>query len=62
MPSKGEAVLRVTVLAEQLGYTVFEPMEAGAANHPLLVEAGQYRLLMCFSECNCFTNVTIAVA
>ena len=57
----GSSKVSVHVDADELGYTVFEPMQAGADNHPRLVESGDYRLLACLSECNCPLNVTIAV-
>jgi beta-glucosidase len=57
----GATVVTVTVRAEELGYTVFEPMAAGKDNHPFVIEAGEYRLLACRSECDCQLNATITV-
>ena len=57
----GETEVEVEVRAEELGYTVFKPMESGADNHPRVVEPGQYRLLACRSECDCQLNTTVTV-
>ena len=53
--------VEVTVTAEELGYTVFEPMKGGADNHPRVVDSGEVRLLACRSECDCPLNTTITV-
>jgi beta-glucosidase len=57
----GETTVDVRIDADELGYTVFDPMEAGADNHPWVVESGEYRLLACRSECDCQLNTTITV-
>jgi hypothetical protein len=53
--------VEVEVDADELGYTVYDPMARGAENHPWVVEAGQYRLLACRSECDCQLNMTVTV-
>jgi beta-glucosidase len=57
----GTTTVEVVVWAEELGYTVLEPMLGGADNHPRLVEGGEYRLLACRSECDCPLNTTVTV-
>lgn len=55
------ADLFVSMQADALGYTVYDPMAAGKDNHPRIVEAGEYRLLACRSECDCQLNTTVTV-
>jgi hypothetical protein len=59
--ASGSTTVEVEVRGEELGYTVLEPMLGGADNHPRLVEAGEYRLLACRSECDCPLNMTITI-
>ena len=62
VPASGEGVaVDVHVRAEELGYTVYNPRETGAKNHPWVVESGEVRLLACFSECDCPLQTTIIV-
>ena len=56
-----DTVVRVEVRADEMGYTVFRPMASGLDNHPRVLEAGQYRLMACRSECDCQLNTTITV-
>lgn len=58
---EGTTTVDVSVRSSELGYTVFEPMLAGADNHPFVVESGEYRLLACHSQCSCQLNTTITV-
>ena len=58
----GTTTVAVEVSADELGGTVYEPMKAGAQNHPWVVESGEYRLLACRSECDCQLNTTVTVA
>ena len=57
----GTTTVDVSVHFTELGYTVFEPMLDGSANHPFVVEPGEYRLLACHSQCACQLNTTITV-
>ena len=59
--ANGETKVAVTVRADELGYTVHDPMAPGAENHPWVVEPGEYRLLACRSECDCQLNTTVTV-
>jgi hypothetical protein len=59
--ASGETSVEVQVEADELGYTVLNPRARGAENHPWVVESGDYRLLVCRSECDCQLNATVTV-
>jgi hypothetical protein len=59
--ASGVTAVDVEVHANDLGYTVYDTMAAGADNHPWVVESGEYRLLACRSECDCQIDATITV-
>lgn len=62
VPATSTVTVTVEVRADELGYTVYDPMAPGTENHPWVVESGEYRLLACRSECDCPFNVTVTVS